>query len=575
MPANMFPQKEYLFDIPYAEKCVYDVLEKLPATYYVFHSVKWVKPSNKKKTTWKENDFLILNKSLGGIVLEVKGGGISYDVSQGIFVQTNTQTREENILDPNKRNDPLSQAVDGTYHYRKVLNGLRRNLDNRFPIEAAVWFSGSNIKNSIKSFPLNYREAKEAILEFNDLEKGPSVIKSIFDYYDNFAKTDITDDEFKMILDSIAQDFELIMAPGAKKGELDYAFLKLTNEQMGLLDYISEQNQATIQGVAGTGKTIIAKEAAKRFADEGRNVLFLCFNKMLYLDLQRRYPHKNITYINIHSFISKFNEGKDLSTKESRTFALLEIEYEKLNYDDIVIDEAQDFENEEILYFKNYMEKRDGHFFVFFDKNQVVLSSGVPEWIERSECKLVLTRNCRNTREIAQTAYNVVDTELNQKAPMISGDETTITISEKDPLQNIGCIIRTLKDKGYQNEEITILTLQTEDTSILRNQRSIFGIPITKEKNNSEILFTTAKKYKGLENKAVVIIDIDETAFLNEEKKKVFYVACSRASQKLCLFVNGDNEKIKRIGKAIDEESPFMAEALITMKTQSTQISFN
>lgn len=36
-------------------------------------------------------------------------------------------------------------------------------------------------------------------------------------------------------------DFELITAPAARKGELEHAFLKLTNEQIGLLDYISEQ----------------------------------------------------------------------------------------------------------------------------------------------------------------------------------------------------------------------------------------------------------------------------------------------------------------------------------------------
>ena len=44
----------------------------------------------------------------------------------------------------------------------------------------------------------------------------------------------------------------------------------MTNEQTGLLDYISEQKNATIQGVAGTGKTLIAKEAARRLGAEGR-----------------------------------------------------------------------------------------------------------------------------------------------------------------------------------------------------------------------------------------------------------------------------------------------------------------
>lgn len=33
----------------------------------------------------------------------------------------------------------------------------------------------------------------------------------------------------------------------------------------------------------------------------------------------------------------------------------------------------------------------------------------MPAWIRNSECKLLLTKNCRNTREIALTSYNVID----------------------------------------------------------------------------------------------------------------------------------------------------------------------
>ncbi|MFQ8978358.1 MAG: DEAD/DEAH box helicase family protein, partial [Veillonella sp.] len=144
--------------------------------------------------------------------------------------------------------------------------------------------------------------------------------------------------------------------------------LKLTNEQIGLLDYISEQKSATIQGVAGTGKTLIAKEAARRFGMEGRKVLFLCFNKLLFTDLLHRYPYENVTYFNINSLIAYYRSGLDTSTKELRVKALQQIDWDELNYDDVIIDEAQDFENSEILYFKDLVELREGHFFVFMIK---------------------------------------------------------------------------------------------------------------------------------------------------------------------------------------------------------------
>lgn len=49
------------------------------------------------------------------------------------------------------------------------------------------------------------------------------------------------------------------------------------------------------------------------------------------------------------------------------------------------------------------------------------------EWIEKSECRLLLTKNCRNTYEIALTAYNVIDVELNQKIQMMNGEKTRLT----------------------------------------------------------------------------------------------------------------------------------------------------
>lgn len=69
-------------------------------------------------------------------------------------------------------------------------------LDDRFPIEAAVWFSGSKIGNKMTSFPLAYREAEQAILDIKSFEKGSQAIYDIFDFYGSHDKVDITDCEF-------------------------------------------------------------------------------------------------------------------------------------------------------------------------------------------------------------------------------------------------------------------------------------------------------------------------------------------------------------------------------------------
>ena len=570
MCAMIYPQKEDITDLPFSEREVYEFLEKLDDGYIIFHSVQWMKRNNKWKTTWKENDFLILHRKLGAIVLEVKGGDIVYH--DYAFYQKNQATQEVHILNKKKRNDPLSQAIDGIYHYRRAISNIADDLDSRFPIEAAVWFSSCEIKDKIKSFPMAYREVSGAVLGYESFAKGKQAIYDIFEFYGTKLKVNITDEEFEKIVDMIAADFELITAPGAKKSAIEKAFLKLTDEQTGLLDYISEQNNSTIQGVAGTGKTLIAKEAARRFGAEGRKVLFLCFNRMLFSFLAHMYPYENVTYYNIHTFISKYADNwRDLSSPKDRAQALMAIDWDKLNFDDVIIDEGQDFDNDEIVYFKEYCELVDGHFFVFYDKNQLLTTQKVPQWIQDSECKLVLTKNCRNTYEIALTSYNIIDVEVSPKIAMIKGDKTSISFIKGDPLMKLSKLIKYYTDdnNGYSYSDIVILSLKKEEDSILNGVYKLSGIPILREQSNSAVLFTTAIKFKGLESRVIIITDIDENSFSNEEKKRVLYVACSRATQRLSLFINADEDGIKRIADAIDGSKRFAPQGKIIMKTQS------
>lgn len=76
--ANIYPIKEDLSEVPFAELKVYEALEKLGKNFYIFHSVQWLKKTKKWAATWKENDFLIINRNLGALVLEIKGGDIEY-----------------------------------------------------------------------------------------------------------------------------------------------------------------------------------------------------------------------------------------------------------------------------------------------------------------------------------------------------------------------------------------------------------------------------------------------------------------------------------------------------------------
>lgn len=87
-------------------------------------------------------------------------------------------------------------------------------------------------------------------------------------------------------------------------------------------------------------------------------------------------------------------------------------------------------------------------------------------WIAQSECRLLLSKNCRNTIEIAKTAYSVIDYDVLQKMNDVSGEQPTILFVEKDPKQKLVDIINYYMQQGYKPDEIAVLTMKTEDIFI-------------------------------------------------------------------------------------------------------------
>ncbi|MGM9602007.1 MAG: hypothetical protein ACI3W5_10590, partial [Faecousia sp.] len=153
---------------------------------------------------------------------------------------------------------------------------------------------------------------------------------------------------------------------------------------------------------------------------------------------------------------------------------------------------------------------KDGHCFVFYDKNQVVVYDRTDQhtsvakaehqilpWIAQSECRLLLSKNCRNTIEIAKTAYSVIDYDVLQKMNGVSGEQPTILFAEKESLQKLADVINYYLQQGYKPNEITVLTMKTEDKSIASGVKKLHGIQFKKEPAETGVLLTTARKFKG------------------------------------------------------------------------------
>lgn len=576
--AYMYPRLREKINAPNSEQLAYDELSRLPNDFIIFHSVQWVRKNINRNFTWYENDYLILHKDYGILLLEVKGGHCYF--RDGLMYQQNSVTKKEIVLD--QGNDPLSQAQRGIQHFRGVIKENVLECEGRICIEPLIWFPACQF-DPHQNLPANYHDVSFAILDSSvfSSEPGPSLeqrLKAVYRGYGARQKTVLTDQQVESIKNIIAPDFDLTPSPSILKTEIDNAFIRLTNEQSVLLDYIEEQRYAAIQGAAGTGKTMIAQMAAERFGRQGRRVLFLCYNSFLYRYLKNNCPKENVDYYNADTFAAEFCRG-EAGNAEKRRRAYEQIDIDHFPYDDIIIDEAQDLGDKEILFFKDLCELRDSHCFVFYDKNQIVTydrSTGKDSkedltWIAQSECRLLLSKNCRNTMEIAKTAYSVIDYDVLQKMNHISGEQPTIVFAEKDAVHKLGAIVQFYLDRGFKQEEIAVLTMKTEDRSILKGVKRLGGIAFVNAPEDAGVLFTTARKFKGLENKVIIITDIDEECFADPAMKKVFYVACSRATQRLSLLISGGPQQIDRIAAAIPGAG-FSGKGKIILKTKTTAL---
>ena len=228
-----------------------------------------------------------------------------------------------------------------------------------------------------------------------------------------------------------------------------------------------------------------------------------------------------------------------------------------LDYKYCVIDEAQDFDNGILRKLTVIAQKEDVKVTIFYDKNQLVIKDELPEIINEFDCKLTLKNNCRNTLHILEVCNNSIGLPPNPSHLSATGTMPELHYSPdtnkiKDAIANK---IKELKKSGYGLDDITILTMTTEEKSLLAGDYSIAGYKILDKNGQSGIHFTTARKFKGLESNCVIIVDFNIKQINDQGYKLLFYVATSRAKQNLDVFAVADSNVIDE--STSDMDGPF------------------
>ena len=326
------------------ELLLYQQLQELPDDYYIFHSTRWNEQRRraeyagaKKYVEWGEADFTVFHPVYGFIVFEVKDGEISYSREQG-WIQTNRHTRKEKTI------DPMAQAEKSKYYF---LDQVKHRLGGQSPYTfcSAVWFTSGDRANIKGELPLNYKE--DTVLWSVDLQNAASAemaIKRIYRFYD-VREVSPSEELTAKVINILSPEFGVVQTIRSRTLATQALFRRMTTEQMYLLDYLEEQEEAAIHGAAGTGKTILAVQKAKDLSEDGP-VLFLCFNRFLKAHLEQEYHGSGISFYTLDSLTGKhtgiFNESPEERADTITEFLMDWTEY-NLPYKHIIVDEGQDF----------------------------------------------------------------------------------------------------------------------------------------------------------------------------------------------------------------------------------------
>ncbi|MBT6053387.1 MAG: ATP-binding domain-containing protein [Candidatus Scalindua sp.] len=533
--------------------------DKSATKFYVLHSVF---TNYHFKNITGELDFLVLAPGHGIFAIEVKHGGVRrkggtwfYENRHGKVTATKKSPFDQVSGTMNSiRAFLLSKLADKKENYRfsKILFGTgvaftSMNEFVDFGQEAHSWQILT--RQSMKLPVYNY---------IDTLSKGLHNQHKRKSWYDVNLSIP-TDKDCKKIIQILRGDFDIDYSEINKIIDSDYLIEEHTKEQFHLLDILNYNDRCLIQGPAGTGKTIMAIEAARRKILAGKKVALLCFNRGLGLKLK-----KSLEYLfenkmersfsgTFHTFMSDNTKlaspvsGDDKTDfyKETLPFEfLLQNEYipEEEKYDLLILDESQDLITPFYIEVFNSMLKgglKDGSWVLFGDfSNQAIYLNNPIESINLLNEISTFTNfpplkiNCRNTKKIA--SHNTLLTGVDKPdftGKSIDGDSIVDVFPSKN--KQVECVEDVMKEllkEGVPIEKVTLLSPKRIENTFIKD--SLF----VNELISNGLTFSTIHSFKGLENTIIIILGFEEIT--SEESKRLLYVGISRARQKLYLILN-------------------------------------
>lgn len=548
-------------DAPPGEKAVYAALRDSEDTeeWLVLHSLGI---ADHVRQVEGEADFVVIVPETGILVIEIKSHQSIHRRSDGTWKLGN---------DAPTARGPFQQASGAMHSLRSYLEKKYIGLRS-VPMLSAVWFTGVRARTML---PANPEWHDWQVMDSEDVKSAPAAILRVL-----AAGTTHLDDKIKhfsyggvgpdretaeRIVSLLRPKFELVTVAGDRRRARESQLVTFIEEQFLALDAASDNHGVLFTGPAGSGKTFLAMESARREIASGKQGRLLCFNRFLGKRLAS--DMEDVGDLSVGTFHQELlrladvdrvpeGAGHEFWNEELPERAIESLIDGGVTVSDfLIIDEIQDIATDPYLDVLDLMVAgglKEGRLLLFGDfERQAIFENQTGRDRLRSRSPYLsthkLVQNCRNLPRIGyqvnllshlQPGYHQFRRQDDGIDPVFRQYQAG---QDQSPL--LATAIRGLKDDGYELNEIVVLSpvkaastaATTGDPWLRQILKPADGLPA----RPGQVLYSTIHAFKGLEASAVVVTDLDENT-PTDNFDSLLYVGLTRATDRLIALIEAN-----------------------------------